>query len=883
MSLSTGMKLGPYEIVAPLGAGGMGEVFRARDTKLDRDVAIKVLPDFLADDPQALHRFRHEAKVVAALSHPNILSIFDLGQQDGISYVVMELLEGATLREKLRVGPMPVEGARLAAMQMAQGLAAAHEKGIVHRDLKPENLFLRPDGHLKILDFGLAKRTAISAGAPEEGQPTTRLLTEPGVVLGTLNYMSPEQIDGDSVDPRSDVFSFGAILYEMLSGKMAFRRQTARQTMVAILGEQPPPLSATGREIPPALDRVVRRCLEKEPAARFPSAKEIVEALQEISHVAGPGPRQAMVLPLGRWKAVALAGAVAVVLLGVVSAFFLRPSRDDAIRSPGARRVAVLPFENLGAPADDYFADGIADEIRGKLTSLPGLEVIARGSSTPYRKTSKAPAEIARELGVRYLLTATVRWEKAEGKSRVKVSPELVEISGPGAPGVRWQQPFDAELTDVFKVQSDVATRTARALGVVLGAGDEKRLVETPTRNLAAYEAFLHGEEVSKALGVGDPPTLRKAIAFYEDAVALDPGFAQAWARLARACVLLYGVSTPSPALAERAREAAERAVTLAPDRPEGYGARGAYQNAVTNDYRRALMDYIEGQRRAPRDADLLSAAASTEMRLGRWVAALDHLREADRLDPRSVVTKRRLGFVLLYLRRIREAREACARGLEIAPANLALIEWKAMTHLAEGDLAGARAVLQGTPAEVEPTALVAYLATFQDLVWVLTKEQQDLLLRLTPGAFDGNRGAWGIHLAQAHALRGDAANARLHAEEARKAYEEQLKAAPRNAQQHILLGVALAYLGRKADAVREGERGVALLPVSQDAYAGAYMQHQLARIHILTGEPEKALDQLEPLLTIPYFLSPGWLRIDPTFDPLRGNWRFEKLATGDK
>ena len=374
-----------------------------------------------------------------------------------------------------------------------------------------------------------------------------------------------------------------------------------------------------------------------------------------------------------------------------------------------------------------------------------------------------------------------------------------------------------------------------------------------------------------------------RRVAFYEDAVALDPGFAQAWARLARASVLLYGVSTPAPALAERAREAAERAVTLAPDRPEGYGARGAYQNAVTNDYRRALMDYLEGQRRAPGDADLLSAAASTEMRLGRWAAALDHLREADRLDPRSVVTKRRLGFVLLYLRRPREAREACDRGLEIAPANLALIEWKVMTCLAEGDLAGARAVVGATPAEVEPTALVAFFATYQDLVWVLSKEQQDLLLRLTPGAFDGNRGAWGIHLAQAHALRGDAANVRLCAEEARKAYEEQLKAAPRNAQQHTLYGVALAYLGRKADAVREGERGVALLPVSQDAYAGAYMQHQLARIHILTGEPEEALDRLEPLLTIPYFLSPGWLRIDPTFDPLRGNRRFEKLREGKK
>jgi tetratricopeptide (TPR) repeat protein len=270
-------------------------------------------------------------------------------------------------------------------------------------------------------------------------------------------------------------------------------------------------------------------------------------------------------------------------------------------------------------------------------------------------------------------------------------------------------------------------------------------------------------------------------------------------------------------------------------------------------------------------------------MRLGRWTAALNHLRESERLDPRSVLTKRRLGFVFLYLRFYRDAREACDRGLAIAPGNLALLEWKAMTFLAEGDLAGARGVLSAAAGQVEPTALVAFFATYQDLVWVLTKEQQDLLLRLTPSAFDDNRGAWGIHLAQAHALRGETSKVRLYAEEARKAYEAQLRAAPENAQQHVLHGVALAYLGRRAEAVKEGERGVALLPVSKDAYAGAYMQHQLARIYILSGQLEKALDQLEPLLRVPYFLSPGWLRIDPTFDPLRGNRRFETLAAGRK
>ncbi len=880
MTLSAGTRLGPYEILAPLGAGGMGEVFRARDTKLDRDVAIKVLPDTLAADPEALRRFRHEARVVAALSHPNILSIFDLGNDGGVSYAVTELLEGETLRDRLRSGPIAVGEASEMALQIARGLAAAHEKGIVHRDLKPENLFLTSDGRLKVLDFGLAKRTSLATVIPAEDQPTTVLLTEPGTVVGTLAYMSPEQIEAGPVDPRSDVFSFGAVLYEILSGKIAFRRETAARTMAAILREEPPELGSPDRPVPPALDGLVRRCLRKAPDERYASAREIVTALQEIrsqdTRRISPSP----LLP-ARTRAGLLAGGAAILLLVVAGVFISRHARREAARPGAPTRLAVLPFENLGAPEDGYFADGVADEIRGKLTVLPGLEVIARGSSIPYRKTQKTPAEIAGELDVRYLLTATIRWEKGAGTSRVKVSPELVEVSGPKAPAVRWQQPFEADLTGVFQVQADIATRVASALGVALGAGDEKRLLTKPTQSLPAYEAFLRGEEASSALGVGDPPALRKAIGFYEEAVALDPAFAQAWARLARASLLLYANTTPEPGLASRAREAAERAVKLAPSRPEGYGALGAYENAVENDYRRALDFYTEGARRAPADADLLSAAASTEMRLGRWAEALDHLREAERLDPRSVMTRRRLGWVLLYLRRFRDAREACDRGLTIAPGNLALLEWKAMTFLAEGDLAEARAVIAAAAGKVEPTALVAFFATYQDLVWVVSKEQQDLLLRLTPGAFDENRGAWGLHLAQAWALRGDRANTRRYAEEARMAYEEQLRGAPENAQQHVLLGVALAYLGRTAEALREGERGVALLPVSKDAYAGAYMQHQLARIHILLGQPEKALDRLEPLLSIPYFLSPGWLRIDPSFDPLRGNPRFERLAAG--
>ncbi len=881
MALNPGSRLGPYEIVAALGAGGMGEVYRARDTRLGRDVAIKVLPESLATDPDALARFEREAKAIAALSHPNILAIHDFGIHEGFAYAVMELLEGETLRGKLVAGPIPRKQAVDYALQIARGLSAAHEKGVIHRDLKPENLFVQKDGQVKILDFGLAKRVEAVRTGEETRAPTVSDHTEPGTVLGTLGYMSPEQVRGLPIDHRSDVFSLGTILYEMLSGEKAFKKDTASDTMAAILRDEPPELSGSGRNISPALDNILRHCLVKDRDNRFQSAKDIVFALSEqSSSTMASGERLAAPPATKRNVVIALA---ALVVLAVAGIFLLRQPQKTSGEVGGVKRLAVLPFENLGAPEDDYFADGMADAVRGKLTSLPGVEVIARGSSTPYKKTQKTPNQIAQELGANYLLTATVRWEKTGTTSRVQVSPELVEVKGSGAATSKWQQPFDAALTEVFQVQSDMATRVAQALHVALGANDEKWLAEKPTQNLAAYDAFLKGEEASRSMAINDPVSLRKALGFYEQAVALDPGFARAWAQISKADSILHGNSVPTPELAERARQAAEKAVALAPDRPDGYLALGTYMRVVVADFNRALEQYAKGRRVAPGNADLLRATALTEQNLGRWDAAVDHFQQAERLDPRSINNKWTLGIALLRLRRYPEAREAFDRGLALAPANLTLIEQKAMTFLVEGDLAGARSVLKAAPKEVEPTAIVSYLATYFDLVWVLDEEQRELLLRLTPSAFDNNRGFWSLCLVQAYALKGDAASVRSHGEEAREAFGQQLLSAPEDAQLHAQLGLSLAYLGQKDEAIREGERGVALLPVTRDAYLGPYLEHQLARIEILVGEPEKALDRLERLVKIPYLLSPGWLKIDPNFDPLRKNPRFQRLVADAK
>jgi tetratricopeptide (TPR) repeat protein len=329
---------------------------------------------------------------------------------------------------------------------------------------------------------------------------------------------------------------------------------------------------------------------------------------------------------------------------------------------------------------------------------------------------------------------------------------------------------------------------------------------------------------------------------------------------------------------AEEARRAADRAIQLAPERVEPHLAMGSYYANVDADFARALVEYDAALRAAPNAADVLTAMAVAEQSQSRWEASLDHLRQAATLDPRSLYTARRLCRVLLWLRRYPEALEATARGLALAPTNTDIIENRAMVHLAQGDLAGARSVLQAAPKDVEPTALAAYLASQFDLFWVLDDAQQQLVLRTTPAAFDNDRGTWAVVLAQTLAMRGDSPGALRYADSARMTFETRVKEVPGNAQVRMFLGLALAYAGRPAAAVREGERGAALMPVNKDARYGTYNEHLLARIYLLAGQPDKALDRLEHLLSIPYYLSPSWLRIDPTFASLRDHPRFKRL-----
>jgi serine/threonine-protein kinase len=880
-----------YALERELGRGGMAVVYLAQDLRHDRPVALKVLlPELAATlGPE---RFQREIKLAARLQHPHILTVHDSGEAAGRLWFTMPFVEGESLRDRLRrERQLPVDDALRIATEAARALDYAHHHGVVHRDIKPENIMLTGDGSTLVADFGIARALA---GA-DDG------LTQTGFAVGTPAYMSPEQAAGDkAIDARTDIYSLASVLYEMLAGEAPYTGPTAQAIMAKRLSEPAPGVRASRPTVPPAVDEAIRKALAPVAADRFTTAAQFAQALHltmathpaaaatvpsltatapPASAPAGAAPARA---PSRRPLPVAAVALTAGLLIGGGLLFAWRHTGGGAEAPAGHRVVAVLPFDNLGDSADAYFADGVSDEVRSRLGKVAGLEVIARGSSIEYRRTTKRPAEIAHELGADYLLTGTVRWDKAGGSSRVRVIPELVDARPGQAARSRWGEQFDAAMTDVFQVQGDIAAKVADALGVALADSTQHELTAKPTENLAAYDEYLKGEAASQAMTVTDPPSVRRAIGFYERAIALDSTFGTAWARLSHARSRLYGQGVPDPALGEQALFAAERARRLEPQNPLVYRAFGAYYTNVNPiDLGRSVAEYQQGVRLAPDNVGLLGALAGIEPSIGRWDSAAARLGRAALLDPRSATIARQLADVLTLLRRYAPSDSAADRALALAPTNVATAWQKVLVTLAQGRLDSARAVIRAAARRVDPMALFVYLANYQDLYWVLDDEAQRQVLAAPLSAFDDDPATWAIIRAHLYYLRGDRARTAVYADSARMAFVAQSRATPDDAQRHSLLGVALAYLGRKAEAVREGQRGVELQPIGKDTYAGPYFQLQLARIYMLVGEPEKALDQLEPLLKMPYYLSPGWLRIDPTFDSLRSNPRFKRLVEG--
>ena len=855
----------------------MATVFLAQDLRHDRPVALKVLHPDLA---HALgpERFQREIRLAARLQHPHILTVFDSGEAAGHLWFTMPYIEGESLRSRLdRERQLPVEDALRIAREAAQALEYAHQHGVIHRDIKPENLLLTQDGNTLVADFGIAR--SLAGG--------DRRLTETGLAIGTPAYMSPEQASGEhDVTARTDVYSLGAVLFEMLAGEPPFTGPTAQAVIAKRFSGEVPSMRKSRAAVSEAVERAVTRALAPVPADRWATAADFARALSTASDPTPVTTPPAMTVPQGfrsadrprrRRASPALVMLVLGFALGLGVLFAWRQRHGGDAGTGGTRLMAVLPFENLGNAGDEYFADGITDEVRGKLSGLPGISVIAGGSSNEYKHTTKSLASIASELGVDYLLIAKVRWAPGPDSSRrVRVSPELVQVSG-GTPTVKWQQPFEAPLTDVFKVQADIASQVAGALNLALGSNQQQQLADRPTQSLAAYDAYLRG----RATIGGDPATLRKRAALFEQAVALDSTFAEAWGELSRTLSTLYSNSTPDPAIDARAKGAADRSLALEPEGAVGQKALGTYYLAVRKDGTEAERHIALALEAAPNDADLLATAAGVERSLGRMDAALARLQQARRIDPRSLRVAVNLQNTLLWLRRYPEALAASEAALALAPGDLSNSQDKAMVYVAQGNLPAAQEVIRQVSPAVPAADLSAFFANYWDMYWVLDDAHQQLLLGLDSTAFDNDRSAWGTVLMEVFELRGDHQRARAYADSARVVSLRQLKEAPDDPQRRAILGLQLAYLGRKAEAIAEGQRALAISPMERDRTNGPYYQQLMARIYLMTGEPEKAIDMLEPLLRMPYFLSPGWLRIDPTWAPLRGNPRFQKLLAG--
>jgi serine/threonine-protein kinase len=850
-----------YVLERELGRGGMATVYLARDLKHDRLVALKVVrPELAATLGPA--RFLREIKLAARLQHPHILSVHDSGEAAGQLWFTMPYVDGESLRDRLqRDRQLSLDDAVQITREAAQALDYAHQQGVIHRDVKPENILLTKDGNVLVADFGIARMF----GADEQ-------LTATGLSVGTPAYMSPEQAAGErTVDARSDVYSLATVLYEMLAGEPPFTGPTAQAIMAKRFSTPATPVRVLRPDVPEHIEQALTTALARAPAGRFGGTGEFAAALRTSTRTAKSDTRRS-----ARFAAIAI--AMLLLAAGVWTFLQWRKSPPgETGDSPAVARLAVLPFDNLGDSADAYFADGVSDEIRGKLAALSGLEVIARASSSQYRRTPKPLRQIGQELHVRYLLTGTVRWEKRAGQSRVRVSPELVDAESGAA---RWQAPFDASITDVFQVQGEIAGRVADALHVALGTREEQLLSARPTANVAAYDAFLRGEAATRQFSSIDVAALRRGLVFYDQAVRLDSSFAVAWARISRAHSFLYFVSSSDPADSAAAEQAARRARALAPRLPDVQLALGEYYYRIVGDNARALAEYRKGRELTPNDANLIGASSVAEQSLGRWNEAVTDAREAVRLDPRSVRSSLRLARALIFVRHYDEALAVAKAGTAIDPTSPAALWMNVWAYVVKGDREGIRALLRSAPPELNRAEMAVYFAHYWELAWTLDPGDLDLLTRLSPDAFGGVRSDWGLGLTQAWALKGDTAKARIYADSARLAFEDMVRQSPQSDQNFGLLGLSLAYLGRYDQAVTAAKRALAIRTPETDPYNGGYNLLQLARVYAIAGQRENAIATLEKLLEIPLFVTPGWLRIDPTFSSLRGDPRFQRLAT---
>jgi TolB-like protein/Flp pilus assembly protein TadD len=897
-----------YEIIRPIGRGGMGTVYLARDLRHKRPVALKVLAPHLGVllGPA---RFRREIETAAGLMHPHILAVHDSGEAAGLLYYVMPYVAGGSLHARLaRLTPgerVPLADALVILRAVAQALAYAHAHGVVHRDVKPENVLLGEDGGALLADFGIAKALAAAtmSGATDAGAHeavSAASLTQTGASLGTPAYMAPEQAVGEAVDHRADLYAWGVIAYELLAGAHPFAgKSTTAQLVAAHLAQAPAPLEGRSQDVPPRIAALVLRCLAKSPEDRPGSATDIVRELD-----GSPTPDASIDVPAARatrafpGRARVLAGLGAVLL--VVALAVARSRRADLGRAPVQPVLAVLPFENLGPPGDAYFADGLTDEVRSRLTSVTGLRVIGGTSARQYRGSTKSVREIGRELGATHLLTGTVRWERAAGgrPGRVRVSPELVRVTDQASV---WAEPSEGPLADVFAVQTAVAERVAAALDVALLAGDRRAVDARPTANLAAYDAYLRALAYAADADLVSAAARREATEDLERAVALDPRFALAHARLAMVYLDELAFGKGSGTL-EKARASVDRATALDSTLVIAHLARARLFTAE-GDRAGAYRTLAVAARGAPNDAAVVYWTGRAQLDLERVEEAVENFRRAARLEPRWSAPLGQLAGAYDRLYRYEEAINARERAVVLeskSPSPWSYVFQAASYLLWRADTAAARQTLARSDPRLLVGALTRLPLAFAGrAIWLGVAPPAVLAAQDTltfAGHLAGNN--WGtpgsrdvFHLMKARhfAATGRPERARAHADSIIALLQPVLRFGSGASfffgfyAQRATLAEAYAYSGRAADAAqaidryvddaRHGRGQPEALRASTALVAAAY-------VDVLIGRRELAVARLAEALRLPagMWISRALLRADPTWASLRGRPDFKQL-----
>jgi serine/threonine-protein kinase len=626
--LAPGSRVGPYEVISLLGEGGMGQVYRGRDPRLGRDIAIKVLAREASDDKDAIARLEREARAIAALSHPNVVAVHDVGTQDSTFYLVTELLEGSTLREALERAPFSWRRAVEVGADVAEGLAAAHAKSIVHRDLKPENIFLTADGRVKVLDFGLAQTDPALMQRDEANIPTTKWFqTHPGTIIGTLGYMAPEQLRGEAVDPSADIFSLGCILYEMVTAKRPFHRESGAATIAAILKDALPSADLDSN-VPPEFQRIIEGCVEKTPSMRFQSARDLALTLRAIAS----------------------------------STSF---QKGDLLRKITRKRtktidsVAVLPLANaLNDANTDYLTDGITEGIINRLSQLPKLKVMARSTVFRYKNRDADALTVGRELRVRAVLTGVV---KRAGDNRLQINVELVDaLDG----SQLWGETYARDLADIAKLPDEMSREIAEKLRVRLTGAEKKKLRQRTTENSEAYQLYLKGRyQWNKRTS----DAVRRGMTFFREAIAVDPSFASAYSGLAD-CFITLGTNVPLPPheTMPKAKAAAMKAIEINEGLAEAWASLGAVRwwyewdwSGAEEAYRRAIA--LNPNYAAAHDGYGMLLAAR-----GRFDEAIEQNTRASDLDPLSLINAVHAGWPQYFARDYESAIRRFRKALEL-------------------------------------------------------------------------------------------------------------------------------------------------------------------------------------------------------------------------